>query len=337
MAYGCRPLTARIIAEYGVPSFEEFRQGSRREIEARTGRSLSDEEAAEAFLTGLTELESSRAPDPLDSSEIESAVVIVGDEVGHYFASLQGTNLTDVMSVLAPPFERFFVEFDRIPNSPGLASWGVLFIEENPQYDEEGWLLRTVLVGEWRRCKPIGPIATGIVPLDRDGLLFAGDEHRFGSIFARTPEIEGVPEEVAVEFMNDYVGLLGPALFTVSFLHCKNVDIRPVDPTPKLSRKAERQHGRPLTQYYVLDIKPMRRILDSEGEAQTKGLRHALHICRGHFKTYTDESPLFGKRTGTYWRPTCGEAPTREPSRRTTEYGSTGKHPVSRTGGPTKR
>jgi hypothetical protein len=40
---------------------------------------------------------------------------------------LQGTNLTDVVSVLAPPFERFFVEFDRIPNSPGLASWGVLF------------------------------------------------------------------------------------------------------------------------------------------------------------------------------------------------------------------
>jgi hypothetical protein len=45
----------------------------------------------------------------------------------------------------------------------------------------------------------------------------------------------------------------------------------------------------------------MRRALDIEGEARTKGLRHALHICRGHFKTFSEESPLFGKHTGTYW------------------------------------
>lgn len=44
----------------------------------------------------------------------------------------------------------------------------------------------------------------------------------------------------------------------------------------------------------------MRQILDTEGEAQSKGLGHALHICRGHFKTFTEAS-LFGKHTGTYW------------------------------------
>jgi hypothetical protein len=92
-----------------------------------------------------------------------------------------------------------------------------------------------------------------------------------------------------------------PAVFGLSLMNCKNVDIQQVNPPEKLSRKHARQRGVPLTSYYVLDIKPMRRILNSEGEAQTKGLRHALHICRGHFKTYTEESPLFGKRTGTYW------------------------------------
>src|SRR5205823_1725124 len=69
----------------------------------------------------------------------------------------------------------------------------------------------------------------------------------------------------------------------------------------KLSRKHARLRGAPLTSYYVLDIKPMRRILDTEGEATTKGLAHALHICRGHFKNYTEDAPLFGKRVGTYW------------------------------------
>jgi hypothetical protein len=28
-----------------------------------------------------------------------------------------------------------------------------------------------------------------------------------------------------------------------------------------------------------------------------------LHICRGHFKTFTEEARLFGKYTGTYWWP----------------------------------
>jgi hypothetical protein len=68
------------------------------------------------------------------------------------------------------------------------------------------------------------------------------------------------------------ISYLGAALFAVSLLHCKNVGLRPVDPPGRLSRKHERKHGRPLTRYHVLDIAPMRRILDSEGEAQTKGL-----------------------------------------------------------------
>jgi hypothetical protein len=56
-----------------------------------------------------------------------------------------------------------------------------------------------------------------------------------------------------------------------------------------------------LTRYWVLDIEPMKRVLASDGEAAQHGLRHALHICRGHFKTFTPDAPLFGKLTGTYW------------------------------------
>ena len=26
-----------------------------------------------------------------------------------------------------------------------------------------------------------------------------------------------------------------------------------------------------------------------------------MHLCRGHFKTFSEEAPLFGKFTGTYW------------------------------------
>lgn len=34
---------------------------------------------------------------------------------------------------------------------------------------------------------------------------------------------------------------------------------------------------------------------------RTEETNPALHMMRGHFKTYTPEAPLFGKRVGTWW------------------------------------
>jgi hypothetical protein len=38
------------------------------------------------------------------------------------------------------------------------------------------------------------------------------------------------------------------------------------------------------------------------GDGQGAGMTR-LHTVRGHFATYTPEAPLFGKLTGTFWRP----------------------------------
>lgn len=94
-----------------------------------------------------------------------------------------------------------------------------------------------------------------------------------------------------------------PFLLASSFMHCRNVRLMKDEPPPRLSRRHERKHGFPLTARYTLLIDPMRKVLEREGEASGGGLPKALHICRGHFKTYTEEKPLFGKRTGTYWWP----------------------------------
>ena len=178
---------------------------------------------------------------------------------------------------------------------------GRSFHQREPQYEEEGWLMTATLVAEWRRGKPVALVMKWVIPLERNGFLFAGDAEGYGSLYGQIPEIEGLPEQAALEVGNGFGRQIGSALFAISLMHCKNVDVALVDPPERLSRKHEHRHGRPLISYYVLDIKPMRRILDAEGEAQTKGLGHALHICRGHFKTYTDDAPLFGKRVGTYW------------------------------------
>lgn len=96
--------------------------------------------------------------------------------------------------------------------------------------------------------------------------------------------------------------LFDTLLLVFCFCHCKNVGQDLVNPPPKLSKRHSERHGVPLHQYYTLKIEPMTRILQTEGRAETQGLRRALHICRGHFKDYTQHG-LFGRSKGLYWWP----------------------------------
>ena len=127
----------------------------------------------------------------------------------------------------------------------------------------------------------------------------------YGSMFMHPFEVPTVPEDAMREYFDSFASPLAPALFAISLMHCKNVDVREVEPPERISRNHAKKHGRPLTKYYVLDIRAMRSVLDREGDAQASGLRHALHICRGHFtKTYGSEAArCYGKHQGTYWWP----------------------------------
>lgn len=97
--------------------------------------------------------------------------------------------------------------------------------------------------------------------------------------------------------------LMDPLLLAVCFMHCKNVKKQLVTPPSLMDKKWTKRHKRPLVRYHILDIDPMKEVLEGEGEHRGNGLRKALHICRGHFATYTAEAPLFGRMTGTFWRP----------------------------------
>jgi hypothetical protein len=93
-------------------------------------------------------------------------------------------------------------------------------------------------------------------------------------------------------------------LLALSFLHCKNVRRVEGKITPEWSRAYKRKHGRDLVQFKTLEIEPIKQVLRNAGaESRETGLKKALHICRGHFATYTEDRPLFGKRVGTFWIP----------------------------------
>jgi hypothetical protein len=86
-------------------------------------------------------------------------------------------------------------------------------------------------------------------------------------------------------------------------MHCKNVALTDGTKSVAPSEKWLRRQGQMPIKYHVLDINPMKEVLRTEGNIGENGIKKALHICRGHFKTYREDKPLFGHTVGTVWCP----------------------------------
>jgi len=258
------------------------------------------------------------ALESLDLTLLDDAFVVVADDAARYLDQhAESLRTFDVVTNVAPPLPRMFIEF-RAPTRygfrHGLHTWGVLVdstdLRSDPRAQGDGvrWMLDLYVIFEPRKGYCCGPVARGTVFARNDGTL-----DRMGNEGLAYGCYEWVPTDPAwfapdvdnddftTEIEEALWELTVPALFALSLMHCRNVTAEPVDPPAALSRKYRRRTGRPLTRYHVLNIEPMSRVLDAQGEAGTKGLGHALNICRGHFKRYTDDAPLFGRYTGHWW------------------------------------
>lgn len=95
-------------------------------------------------------------------------------------------------------------------------------------------------------------------------------------------------------------------MMTISLMHCSNVDTEDTEPerTRQMKRQIERKRKakKPVT-FKKLIVRPTgrksRQNDGGSGRGSDDGV--ALHLVRGHFKTYSPDSPLFGRFTGTYW------------------------------------
>lgn len=98
-----------------------------------------------------------------------------------------------------------------------------------------------------------------------------------------------------------------PIFLSWSLAQCKNVEIKktPSETDPKRIEKL-RRHGIPRITIKTLDIEPFRTVVKNETEGGESGIKKALHICRGHFRSYDPETSkgLFGRgQYGTFWVP----------------------------------
>jgi len=92
------------------------------------------------------------------------------------------------------------------------------------------------------------------------------------------------------------------SLIAFGLAHRGNVSLQEHCPRqPK--RKSTRNHRYSPVRYYTLDIGTIGRRLREKGGLEVNGLAKAMHLCRGHFATYSPERPLFGRTSGTFWIP----------------------------------
>lgn len=161
----------------------------------------------------------------------------------------------------------------------------------------------------WDFDRDRNPLSDDLAPLeglDREKMRTLDPVQR-RALKARVAGLEGRlgREAEALKYARDLaaasIDFLDSLLLSVSFMHCKNVVLSPVEPPRKSSLKHERKHGSPLSRYHILEIEPMKTVLKTEGRVEEVGLKRALHIARGHFRTYSEEKPLFGKFAGTVW------------------------------------
>jgi len=110
-----------------------------------------------------------------------------------------------------------------------------------------------------------------------------------------------ISEEYDASIKEDITHILRCANMALILLNTKNIVTQEHRPPVKLNKKRIKKGKQPLFTYHTLRLQLPGKRKKSNGKTEPGDNTTRLHLCRGHFKTYTEENPLFGKFTGRYW------------------------------------
>lgn len=225
------------------------------------------------------------------------------------------------MPILAPPYPKMFIEYHcrssyLLPLVPDVRTSGFVRLGSfvfSTELDEETrtrnakrfgkdirWRINAAMYMEPIPFRIVGPILTVRCTVNSDGSPNDIDIGLPRALRARSlADYEGSDGPTVVRLSGKIA--ISPLLLTICFMNCKNVAQETVRPARSLPKQFKRRKSLPYTEYKILDIRPLREALRRDGRVHEVGLKKALHICRGHFKTYTPDNPLFGRIDGTFW------------------------------------
>ncbi len=256
---------------------------------------------------GINDIRLDPEAEKLLKTAMKGVEVIVADNVARYVYHDTDQEYWDVDDFpnLAPPFEKYWIEFKRV-KSINSEVYGKVRSNSLPEIEYFGAFVESQEVERqnWRwiinhsffaggRTGVIGPSAVYVLRLDDSGNAIDNGQWL----------METTARETMDHRKNFWGSISIPVNLAISFMHCKNVKLVEQDPHERRSRQWHKKKGRKLVRYHMLEIDRMKTILATEGQATEVGLKRALHICRGHFKDYRDGPGLFGKYPVLVWTP----------------------------------
>lgn len=88
---------------------------------------------------------------------------------------------------------------------------------------------------------------------------------------------------------------------SLMLLECKNITVDSVIPSQKQNKRRAKDGKGPLFEYKVLNVRLPSSRTKAQRDKVEPDAHNRVHLCRGHFKDYTEENPLFGKIIGRFW------------------------------------
>lgn len=196
--------------------------------------------------------------------------------------------------IIAPPFERARFIYHLRPG-PIVVDMTASIFEENEQHP-------LIFFESEERSFEVPPFkwilhfrTHAVMSLEHYIFVRTDGEWATGKIVAKLddPNLENVG-----------IAALFPVLFSISLLHCKNIELSDLPPPSRQVRRLAERKGMEIIRYKTLVIEPFKKQVRHEArQAGESEIHRALHICRGHFREYSEERPLFGKYAGRFWVP----------------------------------
>lgn len=236
--------------------------------------------------------------------ELLTATVINADNIAEYvFQQMTQMDKTFVewfshLPVVAPSLRKAFIQCKFQRNGKQF-ELGAFYQTARPDDDNFRWGMECVVFGAFPMSPTIGSVGCDI---DHEGRIW--HDNIKGNFDLRLTDewrtvFESQPFDGQERIRMHLVYTFTVVLWTLAFMNTKNVIMEAVEPSAS-ENKRRAKHGKlPLMRYHVLKIKPIGREFGHDQGGTHTSL--ALHIRRGHFKTYTDAAPLFGKLVGTFW------------------------------------
>lgn len=88
----------------------------------------------------------------------------------------------------------------------------------------------------------------------------------------------------------------------LKLLSCVNITTEKINPSASLNKARQKRGKLPLLSYHILKPRPM----GKRQESIPKNLwENRIHLCRSHYKVYTEDKPLFGSIVGRFLWQSC--------------------------------